>query len=57
MEWITIATLVAKYGIPFVEHLIDNVQNNKPVTVAEWASLKAKLEVTGEQLIPLKVTQ
>ena len=54
MDWMTLAALVAKYGIPFVERIIANAQNNKPVTLDEWNSLKTKIEIPGDVLIPPK---
>jgi hypothetical protein len=40
LTWLQIAALVAKYGLPWVEKIIHNAQNNVPVTVEEWNSLK-----------------
>jgi hypothetical protein len=55
LTWGTIATLVAKYGVPFVEQLLQNASNNKPVTMVEWAGLVAKIEVPFDVLVPLKL--
>ena len=52
MDWITIATLVARYGIPYVEKLIANAQNKVPVTPQEWQALTALIQTPGEVLIP-----
>ena len=52
MDWLMIAELIARYGLPFVEKLIANAQNKVPVTMAEWELLKSKIEVSGETLIP-----
>ena len=40
LTWLQIASLIAKYGLPFVEKLLSNAQNNVPVTAAEWDALK-----------------
>jgi hypothetical protein len=52
MDWIALAGLIARYGLPFVEGLMENAANNKPVTLAEWQALKAKIEIPGEVLVP-----
>jgi hypothetical protein len=52
MDWLMIAELIAKYGLPFVEKLIFNIENKVPVTTAEWDLLKAKIEIPGPVLIP-----
>ncbi len=55
MDWLTLATLIARYGIPWVEGIMENQANNKPVTMDEWKALKAKLAITGETLVPPRV--
>ena len=40
MNWITIAQLIAQYGIPFVENLWGKVSANSAPTQAEWDELK-----------------
>lgn len=52
MGWDVIAGLVLQYGVPFVTHIIENAQNNKPVTLDEWNALVAKIQISGESLIP-----
>jgi hypothetical protein len=52
LTWSAIAALVVKYGVPFVEQLLTNAQNNKPVTLEEWTALKAKIDVPFDQLVP-----
>lgn len=52
MDWLTIATLIARYGVPFVEKLISNAKTQAPVTDLEWANLMALIETPGEVLIP-----
>ena len=49
MEWVTIATLVAEYGIPFVEFLINKIQTKGQVTPEEWAQLKVLANVSAKQ--------
>ena len=56
MDWMLVATLLLKYGEPFVEQLIENINNKTPVTPEEYAKLKEKLQITGDELIPLKVS-
>ena len=41
MGWETIAGLILTQGVPFVEKLIDKWSKGTPVTVAEFAELKA----------------
>jgi hypothetical protein len=48
--WGLIASVALKYGLPFAEKLIGNIQNNKPVTLDEWNALKAKAALTYDQL-------
>ena len=48
--WGAIAELVLTFGVPFVEKLISNSTNNIPVTAAEWATLKAKIALSYDQL-------
>lgn len=55
MTWIAVAELVGKYGIPFVEKLLANAQNNTPVTLDEWNSLKKLIETPFDALVPPKV--
>ena len=52
MDWMVIAELIARYGVPFVEKLLANAQNKTPVTLAEWDALKVKIAIPGEVLIP-----
>lgn len=40
MEWATLAALIAQYGIPFAEFLINKIQTKGEVTPEEWAELK-----------------
>lgn len=52
MDWVTAATLIAKYGIPFFEKLMQNAETKTPVTPAEWQNLTALIETPGDVLIP-----
>lgn len=52
LTWSAVAALVIKYGLPFTEQLIANIQNNKPVDAAEWAALKAKIDTPFAALVP-----
>lgn len=52
MEWTVIATLVAKYGIPFVDQLITNMQKQTAPTLEEWTALKAKIDTSFDSLVP-----
>jgi hypothetical protein len=47
MGWTTIATLIAQYGIPFVEFLISKIHTKAAVTPEEWAALKAMANATA----------
>ena len=55
MDWMTIATLIAKYGLPFVDKLISNAANNTPVTPDEWQKQRALIETPFDALCPPKV--
>jgi hypothetical protein len=48
--WGAIAELALTFGVPFVEKIISNSQNNVPVTVAEWETLKTKIALSYDQL-------
>lgn len=48
MEWVTLAALVAQYGIPFVEFLINKINTKGEVTADEWAQLKALAAVNAK---------
>jgi hypothetical protein len=52
ITWSIVASLVVKYGIPFTEQLIANIQNNKPVTAEEWNSLTTKINTPFATLVP-----
>jgi hypothetical protein len=52
ITWTVIAEIVVKYGVPFAEQLIANIQNNTPVTAAEWNTLAAKIETPFAVLVP-----
>lgn len=52
LTWGVIAQLIAQYGVPFVEQLLSNIQNNKPVDATEWAALKAKIATPFDVLVP-----
>lgn len=53
MELTAILGLLVKYGPAAVDFVMDKfAKGESTVTPAEWASLRAKLAVTGEQLIP-----
>jgi hypothetical protein len=52
ISWSVVAGLVLKYGIPFVDQLIRNIQNDKPVTSEEWAALKVKIDTPFDELVP-----
>lgn len=54
LTWLEIASLIAKYGLPFVEKLLSNAQDNKPVTVEEWDALKKCIPF--DTLVPLRPT-
>lgn len=43
-----IAMLIAQYGIPFVEYLIQLIQNKITVTATEWANLKLLAGATAK---------
>lgn len=47
MEWITLASIVAQYGIPFAEFLIQKIQTKGEVTPEEWAQLKELASTTA----------
>lgn len=44
--------LVFRYGVPFVSGLIEKAHRKEHVTPEEWVALLAKIEVSGETLIP-----
>lgn len=52
LDWVTLAALLARYGIPFVEKLMQNAETKTPVTPAEWQALSNLIETPGEILIP-----
>lgn len=52
LSWSVIASLVLKFGVPFVDQLITNIQNNTTPTPEAWASLKAKIDTPFEVLVP-----
>ncbi len=52
VTWSVIASLVLKYGVPFVDQLIQNLKNNNPVTLDEWNALKAKIDTPFDVLVP-----
>lgn len=52
MDWAVIATLIARYGIPFVDQLIQNLQKQTPPTLEEWAQLKTKIDTSFDSLVP-----
>ena len=55
MTWEVIASLIFRYGVPFVEHLIQNSKNNTVVSLESWAALTAKIQTPGYELIPKKI--
>ncbi len=56
MTWLVVAELIAKYGFPFAEKLIQNAQNNVPVTADEWSKLRGLIETPFESLVPKRPT-
>lgn len=52
ITWAVVAQLVIKYGVPFADQLITNLQNQKPVDAATWAALKSKIDVPFAVLVP-----
>jgi hypothetical protein len=52
LTWAAVASLVVKYGVPFVEQLLTNAQKNTPVTLDEWTALKAKIDTPFDVLVP-----
>ena len=54
ISWLQVLGLVAKYGLPWVEKMIFNAQNNVPVSVEEWN--EAKKCIPFDQLVPKRVT-
>lgn len=48
MSAVTIATLILQYGIPFVEYLIQLIQNKTEVTPTEWANLKSLANISAK---------
>lgn len=52
ISWSVLATLIAKYGIPFVDQLITNMQKQTPPTLDEWAALKTKIDTPFDDLVP-----
>lgn len=54
LTWLQIAALVAKYGLPWVEKIMSNAQNNVPVTLAEWDELKKCIPF--DTLVPKRAT-
>lgn len=48
--WGIIATLIAKEGVPFVDHLIANGKNNVPATPETYAELRKKARTPMEEL-------
>lgn len=55
MELTAILGLLVKYGPAAVDFVMDKIGKGETnVTPAEWATLKSKLEITGEQLIPAR---
>jgi hypothetical protein len=54
ISWLQIAALALKYGVPFVDKLISNAQNNTPVTPEAWDDLKKTIPF--DTLVPKRVT-
>ena len=52
MDWLTIATLIARYGVPFVSSLIEKSEAKQPVTLAEWTALVSKIEKPFDSFVP-----
>lgn len=50
LSWLTIAELLAKYALPEVDQIIQNVHDNAVPTPETWAALKAKLATPFKQL-------
>lgn len=48
MTWTLFAQLVAQYGIPFVQALVDKWKNNTAVTPDEVAALLAMAQQTSK---------
>lgn len=52
MDALTIATLVLRYGIPFVSGLIEKAHKKETVSTEEWAGLLLKVETPFDSLVP-----
>lgn len=48
MEWVTLASIIAQYGIPFAEFLINKIQTKGEVTPEEWTQLKQLASVSAK---------
>lgn len=48
MEWVTLASIIAQYGIPFAEFLFNKIQTKGEVTPEEWAQLKQLASVSAK---------
>lgn len=52
LSWSIVATLIAKYGLPFVEQLVLNISTNQPVSPENWNALIAKINTPFNDLVP-----
>ncbi len=50
--WGAIAGLAVKFGLPFVTKIIQNAENNTPVSAAEWQKTADLAHIPGETLVP-----
>ena len=51
MDWVTLATLLAQYGLPFVEDLISKIESGTKVTAADFAALRALALVKASDVL------
>lgn len=47
MDWVTLASIIAQYGIPFAEFLIQKINTKGEVTPEEWDQLKQLASTTA----------
>lgn len=52
ISWTIVAQLIIKYGVPFVDNLIGNMQKQTVPTLDEWNALKAKIDTSFDSLVP-----
>lgn len=52
ITWTVVAQLIIKYGVPFVDQLITNMQKQGLPTLDEWNALKKKIDTPFDVLVP-----